>query len=103
MYRAIKIYYSNNEKATTDLENTSNAWQENITDFTNVKKYLIIVDELDVLEEIDITYGITIPENLEYNKVAQEGYNVYYTNTNIQSNEQDTTLSKPGLREYQIW
>ena len=28
---------------------------------------------------------------------------VYYTNTNIQSNEQDTTLSKPGLREYQIW
>lgn len=28
---------------------------------------------------------------------------VYYTNTNIQSNEQDTTLSRPGLREYQIW
>ena len=28
---------------------------------------------------------------------------VYYTTTNIQSNEQDTTLSKPGLREYQIW
>ena len=28
---------------------------------------------------------------------------VYYTTTNIQSNEQGTTLSKPGLREYQIW
>ena len=28
---------------------------------------------------------------------------VYDTTTNIQSNEQDTTLSKPGLREYQIW
>lgn len=28
---------------------------------------------------------------------------VYYTTTNIQSNEQDMTLSKPGLREYQIW
>ena len=28
---------------------------------------------------------------------------VYYTNTIIQSNEQDTTLNKPGLREYQIW
>ena len=28
---------------------------------------------------------------------------VYYTTTNIQSNEQDTTLNKPGLREYQIW
>ena len=27
----------------------------------------------------------------------------YYTTTNIQSYEQDTTLSKPGLREYQNW
>lgn len=92
----VKIYYSNNEKATTDLENTSNAWQENITDFTNVKKYLIIVDELDVLEEIDITYEITIPENLEYNKVAQEGYNVYYTNTN-NSTESSVELDRLTL------
>ena len=28
---------------------------------------------------------------------------LYYTTTNIQSYEQDTTLSKPGLREYQNW
>ena len=28
---------------------------------------------------------------------------VYDTTTNIQSYEQDTTLSKPGLREYQNW
>ena len=28
---------------------------------------------------------------------------VYYTTTNIQSYEQDTTLSKPGHREYQFW
>lgn len=28
---------------------------------------------------------------------------VYYTTTNIQSCEQDMTLSKPGHREYQIW
>ena len=69
---------------------------ENITDFTNVKKYLIIVDELDVLEEIDITYGITIPENLEYNKVAQEGYNVYYTNTN-NSTESSVELDRLTL------
>ena len=27
---------------------------------------------------------------------------VYYKTTNIQSNEQDTTLNKPGIREYQI-
>lgn len=28
---------------------------------------------------------------------------VYYTVTNIQSNDQDTTLKIPGKREYQIW
>lgn len=92
----IKVYYSNNEKATADLENTANAWQENITNSANVKKYLIIVDELDVLEEIDVTYGITIPENLEYNEVAQEGYNVYYTNTN-NSTESSVELDKLTL------
>lgn len=92
----IKVYYSNNEKATADLENTANEWQENITNSANVKKYLIIVDELDKLEEIDISYGITIPENLEYNEVAQEGYNVYYTNTN-NSTESSVELDKLTL------
>lgn len=44
----------------------------------NVKKYLVVLDELNVLEEMDISYPMTIPANLEYNKVAEEGYNVYY-------------------------
>ena len=92
----VKVYYSNNEKATTDLEDTTNAWQENITNSANVKKYLIIVDELDKLEEINISYGITIPENLEYNEVAQEGYNVYYTNTN-NTTESSVELDKLTL------
>ena len=92
----VKVYYSNNEKATTDLEDTTNAWQENITNSASVKKYLIIVDELAKLGEIDISYGITIPENLEYNKVAQEGYNVYYTNTN-NSTESSVELDKLTL------
>lgn len=92
----VKVYYSNNEKATADLENTVNAWQENITNAANVKKYLIIVDQLDKLEEIHISYGITIPENLEYNKVAQEVYNVYYTNAN-NSTEASVELDKLTL------
>ena len=76
----VKIYYSENAKATRDLENKENGWKENIIDSSKVKKYLIIVDELDILEEMNIDYIATIPENLEYNKVAQEGYEVYYTN-----------------------
>ena len=38
----IKIYYTNNEQATTDINNETNLWTENIEDTKNVKKYLII-------------------------------------------------------------
>lgn len=81
----IKIYYTNNEQATTDINNETNLWTENIEDTKNVKKYLIIIDKLDIYEQINISYITEIPEKLEYNAIAELGYNIYYTNneTNI--------------------
>lgn len=73
-----KVYYSNNAEATEDVNNINNGWMENIQDPKDVKKYLVIVNELDVLEEVDLSYGIVIPSDLEYNESAEEGYNVYY-------------------------
>ena len=75
-----KIYYSNNVNATEDLDNKDNAWSETIKDNKNVKKYLVVIDNMELLEEVDVTYPITIPANLEYNESAEEGYTVYYTN-----------------------
>lgn len=74
----IKIYYSENEKATENLEDLSNKWTEKIEDYKNVKKYLVIIEKLDILEEINLSYEISIPSNLEYNESTEEGYNVYY-------------------------
>ncbi len=74
----VKVYYSNNEAATEDLQNRDNNWTENIGDAKNVKKYLVVIDSMDLLEEIDLDYNIVIPSNLEYNESAEEGYNVYY-------------------------
>ena len=74
----VKVYYSDNVEATEDLDNKNNGWTEQISNVQNVKKYLVVLDELNVLEEMDISYPMTIPANLEYNKVAEEGYNVYY-------------------------
>lgn len=74
----VKIYYSNNEAATEDLQNRDNNWTENIGDAKNVKKYLVVINSMDLLEEIDLDYNIVIPSNLEYNESAEEGYNVYY-------------------------
>ena len=75
-----KVYYSDNANATEDLNNKENNWSESIADNKNVKKYLVVLDGMELQEEVDLSYPITIPSNLEYNESAEEGYTVYYTN-----------------------
>ena len=74
----VKIYYSSNANATEDIKNENNGWSEQFENVQNVKKYLVIINELNILEEINVEYQAVIPDNLEYNEVAEEGYNVYY-------------------------
>ena len=38
-----KIYYTEKEDATTDVKDSGNAWTEEITDTSKVRKYLIDV------------------------------------------------------------
>lgn len=84
----VKVYYSENANATKDLTNKDNGWTENITDSKNVKKYLITVDKLAVREGMKVSYNIQIPQDLEYNLTAKQGYEVYYTNV---TSEKQTT------------
>ena len=63
-----------------DIDSKNNNWSETIKDSKNVKKYLVAIDDMDLLQEVDLSYSITIPANLEYNESAEEGYTVYYTN-----------------------
>ena len=90
-----KVYYSNNEKATIDLDSEENKWSENITDASLVKKYLVVVDKLDSTESIDLNYKIRLPENLEYNLNTNQSYVVYYNN---QGAEQKVETEKLELR-----
>ena len=76
-----KIYYSENENATDNLQDENNQWKENIENNENVKKYLIQYDNLEPQQSIVGTYSIEVPKNLEYNQKATEGYTVNYTNT----------------------
>ena len=73
------VYYTENENATTDINNTENGWSQNISNPETVKKYLIVMDKIDSRTVVDGSYMIEIPENLEYNQVAKEGYEVTYT------------------------
>lgn len=82
----VKTYYSTNSKATQDLTNTDNLWTENVEDTKNVKRYLVTIDKLEPYEQVDFSYNMQIPEGLDYNKTLEEGYDVYYVNseTNVE-------------------
>lgn len=76
-----KVYYTENENATADLEDSNNAWKEEIVDSSKVKKYLIEVATMEKQANIKVTYAIEIPALLEYNQATEQGYSVSYTNT----------------------
>ncbi len=82
-----KIYYTENNNATEELDNVENGWQENFDELTNVKKYMIIINKIAQNEKIEFNYKATIPENLDYNQQAIEGYRVIYDNEETQSEE----------------
>ena len=76
-----KVYYTENKDATDDLQNEANGWTEEIADSSKVSKYLIEVPNMQSQESLQGTYKIEIPELLEYNQTAKEGYSVKYTNS----------------------
>ena len=76
-----KVYYSTNENATDDLNNSQNEWTENISDGSSVKKYLITASSLETASSLQATYKMKVPENLEYNLNAKEGYTVTAVNS----------------------
>ena len=73
------VYYTENENATTDIGNVENGWTETITNPTAVKKYLVVMDNIASRTAVSGSYTIEVPENLEYNQTATEGYEVSYT------------------------
>ena len=75
-----KVYYSENEDPTDDITDAQNAWSENL-DGLKAKSYLVLLDTVAPQSSVQANYRMAIPENLEYNKVATEGYSVNATNS----------------------
>ncbi len=89
-----KVYYSENSKATDDIENAENGWNENITDNSKVCKFLIIVDSIQAQSSMQASYKFIIPANLEYNQVAKTGYTIKNTDssTKVESEISSTVI-----------
>ncbi len=75
-----KVYYSENENPTDDITDEQNGWAENL-DGLRAKSYLVLLDAVAPQSSVQANYRMAIPENLEYNKVATEGYSINATNS----------------------
>ena len=71
-----KVYYSTEENPDKDSGN----WQENITDFSQIKSFKVVVENptMKVGEKIEISYNLNIPENVGYNASAYNLITTYY-------------------------
>lgn len=86
----VKVYYSEKENVTADLT-AENQWQDAISDSKQVKSYLITVNNMQQGEMLSASYGMQIPEGLNYNQKAYQTYQVNYEDT--LTGEQETVKS----------
>lgn len=92
--RAI-IYYSNNGEATEDLNNSDNNWTTDIENISNVKSYLIVLENYEMMpgEILKYTYQYKIPANLEHNANIYSSFKTMYKNLNQVTNIKETSTA----------
>lgn len=78
----VKIYYSTKENPSKELIE-ENGWTlaEDITDWSSVKTYMIVLDNSYVFspqKTIEFEYEISIPKGVDYNKVTYSEHAIYF-------------------------
>ena len=94
-----KVYYSEKENVTNSTENTSNDWNENITDLSKVKSFLIKIENFEMLAGSNYQFGyiVNIPDEVEYNDIAYSTHSVFYNLV-----ENDGTLVKKQIESSKL-
>lgn len=95
-----EIYYSANGNATKDLANAENAWTKEITNYAEVKSYMIVFKNYDIKsgDVFKFSYNAKAPANLDYENKAYEMYGMYFTNNiNTGAIEDKAIATKIGL------
>lgn len=75
------IYYSTNENASKDLENSENGWSTDVGDWQNIKSYMIVVNgQMEAGAILKYTYDFEIPEGLYYDQAMYGSFGGFYNN-----------------------
>ena len=90
------VYYSKNGNATEDLNDSNNGWTLNVIDFSEVKSYLIVLNnyEMNVGDSVKFSYNAQIPENLNYSETVNSLYTVYFDNIKEEQTIKDRAKSR---------
>ena len=97
------LYYSENENPDRDLTNEQNGWKtaEEVTNWDNIKTYLIDLGEYVMPTETEyvFNYTVKIPEGIELNKVSYSHHGVYFSiDTDQGKYKTQTEPDKLGFR-----
>ena len=85
------IYYSENAKATADIENATNGWTTTIS--ANTKVYLIVLQQLNKENNYMASYNIQMPTSIPKDTNAYTEYEVIYdTNTDKDIKTKSTAI-----------
>lgn len=75
------IYYSSNPEADKNLSDENNGWTQEITNISEIKSYLIVVDgTLEAGKVLNYSYDFEIPSELPYESAIYGSFGVYYNN-----------------------
>lgn len=90
----IEIYYTDNGKADRDLEKTENNWTKDATDLSNIKSFMVKINEKVMQSDIiNIKYNFEIPANLEHNAYLYQDIVAYYNNNREVAKVEETAKS----------
>lgn len=93
------IYYSENESATQNLADSKNDWKTNITDWRNIKSYMIVVKgQMPAGAILKYSYDFEIPQNLYYDEAMYGSFGGFFNNHSQMAVDYDSTeADKVGI------
>ena len=76
-----RVYYSENENPSLDLENEENGWKQEVEDFSKIKTYLVDLGdyEMQVGKELKFSYIVNLPNNVSLNLTSFSSHAIYYS------------------------
>ena len=93
-----EIYYSPNENANKNLDDTANEWTKDIRDLRTVKSFMIVIKgDVEAGSVLRYTYDFEIPENLPYEAKIAGTFATFYNNR-----REETVVYETSSADYVI-